>query len=321
LSVTHRLNAHFVDIDAALHLAVEYEGVDVTIAASVPEEGAFARVMCTGSTAVPARGNSAIDPRLAPGDPRILGMSWQFLVPATMDSSAAAALDVAFEHVEEILERVGAALRWRFGLAGGDSVLAQARAEVICDDGQVVELQPLSPAMMGDNRAAVGEPGWSEFANIVASETWEPIGHQLLREAWNLHNTNPRSSLVIGITAAEVGLKQLIAKLVPAARSLVEDLPSPPLAKMMKHTLPDLPVRADVPRDRRCPRDLRRLLDQAVQERNLVVHQGAQPTRSLRETLGAVREFLYLLDLYAGHPWAAEQLSEATLAALEVSST
>lgn len=318
LSVTHQLNAHFVDVDAALHLDLDHEGVDVTIAASAPEEGAFARVTCTGSTAVATEGNGVINQKLAPGDPRILGMSWQFFVPRTIDSSAAAALDAAFEHIEEILERAGAALRWRFGLAGRDSVLAQAHAEVILDDGLVIELAPLSQAMMGDNRAAVGEPGWSEFANIVASEAWEPLGHQLLREAWNLHNRNPRSSLVIGITAAEVGLKQLIAELVPAVRSLVADLPSPPLAKMMKHTLPDLPIRADVPRDRRCPRDLRSRLDQAVQERNLVVHQGAQPTRSLRETLGAVREFLYLLDFYAGHPWAVEQLSDATLAPLGV---
>ena len=34
----------------------------------------------------------------------------------------------------------------------------------------------------------------------------EPLGRQLFREAWSQVGTNPRSGLVIGVTAAEVGL-------------------------------------------------------------------------------------------------------------------
>jgi len=101
--------------------------------------------------------------------------------------------------------------------------------------------------------------------------------------------------------------------LVPAARSLVEDLPTPPLVKMLKHSLPELPVRPKVDPSRRCPKHIHAALDAAVQERNAIVHRGANPTTYLWTALSTIREFLYLLDFYEGHSWAKRQLSEATL--------
>jgi len=111
-------------------------------------------------------------------------------------------------------------------------------------------------------------------------------------------------------------MKQLIAALVPDARWLVEELPSPPLSTMVKDYLKELPIRADVPPARRSPKHLRRLLHDAVEARNQVVHRGTTPAVSLRETLTGIREFLYLLDFYCGHSWAIERLSVETRAAL-----
>ncbi|HVM13030.1 MAG TPA: hypothetical protein VM287_01705 [Egibacteraceae bacterium] len=233
-----------------------------------------------------------------------------------LDVHSLAGLADGLDHLDGVLEHIGSLIRWRFGLSGRDSVFADFGAEVLLDDGQVLQLRPIPQAALGDDRAAIGEPGWSELAGMVASEFREPIAHQLLREAWNLRFANPRSSLVIGVAAAEVGMKQLVANLVPDARSLVEDLPAPPLARMMKHSLPELPIRAAIEPERRCPKHLHKALDLAVQERNAVVHRGAEPAISLRETLVAVREFLYLLDLYEGNIWATEQLSATTRASL-----
>lgn len=114
-------------------------------------------------------------------------------------------------------------------------------------------------------------------------------------------------------------MKQLIASLVPDARWLVEELPSPPLVPMMKHYLPDLPIRAPVEREHRCPRHLRSALQTAIEERNDVVHRGLSPTADLRNTLTRIREFLYLLDFYGGHEWAVAKLSEETRASLAIS--
>jgi hypothetical protein len=47
-----------------------------------------------------------------------------------------------------------------------------------------------------------------------------------------------------------------------------------------------------------------------------VVHLGAMPRGDLRETLLAIREFLYMLDMYSGHLWAEALLTEKTRSAL-----
>jgi hypothetical protein len=84
----------------------------------------------------------------------------------------------------------------------------------------------------------------------------------------------------------------------------------------MRKVLPDLPVRADVEPNRRVPRHLRSAIAAAVEDRNRVVHLGVMPRCDLRETLLAIREFLYVLDMYAGHLWAESLLTEKTRSAL-----
>jgi hypothetical protein len=108
----------------------------------------------------------------------------------------------------------------------------------------------------------------------------------------------------------------MISLLVPEAMSLIENIPSPPLDAMMRKVLPGLPIRADVEPARRAPRHLRTAIKSAVEDRNRVVHLGAMPRGDLRQTLLAIREFLYMLDLYAGHAWAEALLTETTRAAL-----
>jgi len=315
LTVTRRLNAHFVDVPSPLRLASDRHGVHVTITTQIPDDGGFASIICSGSMDLaelepPSKG-LPLDAARESAWPRWMSDEAQIL-----DVHSLAGLADGLDHLDGVLEHIGSLIRWRFGLSGRDSVFADFGAEVLLDDGQVLQLRPIPQAALGDDRAAIGEPGWSELAGMVASEFREPIAHQLLREAWNLRFANPRSSLVIGVAAAEVGMKQLVANLVPDARSLVEDLPAPPLARMMKHSLPELPIRAAIEPERRCPKHLHKALDLAVQERNAVVHRGAEPAISLRETLVAVREFLYLLDLYEGNIWATEQLSATTRASL-----
>lgn len=315
LRVTRRLNAQFVDAPSRLTLVSDHDGVQVTITTQVPGDGGFASISCSGSMDLAqlelATKVRPLDAARESGSPCWMSDEGQIL-----DVRSLAGLADGLDHVDGVLERIGSLIRWRFGLSGRDSVFADFDAEVLLDDGQVLQLRPIPLAAMGDERASVGEPGWSELAGMAASESWELIAHQLLREAWNLRLGNPRSSLVIGVAAAEVGMKQLIANLVPDVRSLVEDLPAPPLIRMMKHSLAELPVRVEIEPERRCPKHLHKALDLAVQERNAVVHRGAEPTISLRETLVAIREFLYLLDLYKGNVWAIEHLSATTRASL-----
>jgi hypothetical protein len=81
---------------------------------------------------------------------------------------------------------------------------------------------------------------------LVNNGKSEPLGHTLLREAWEQRHANPRSALVIGLAAAEVGLKECMSDLVPHARWLAENVPSPPLVSMLQDYVPLLPARLGI---------------------------------------------------------------------------
>jgi len=120
----------------------------------------------------------------------------------------------------------------------------------------------------------------------------------------------------MGVAAAEVGIKQLIALLAPSAKTLVEHIPSPPLDTLIRTVLPSLPIRSGLAEGNICPQHLHKRLIAAVEARNVVVHRGEGPRFDLRAALLDIRDFLYLLDHHAGHSWAETLLSERTRDAL-----
>lgn len=309
VTVTHTLNAHFVEIAAPSTAKFEHEGVAVTVTTAIRPDGAFGTITCTGAVDID-------EVELPDSGGWTASSSGLFMLPDHQDQRYTTTIAAAHLKVEATLSQVGAVLRWRFGLSGYDAVFKDTAVEAKLADGRPLDLHLLPQMAMGDDRASIEQGGLDAAVDLVTSSHREPVGHELWREAWNLRNSNPRSSLVIGVAAAEVGLKQVIALLVPEAKSLVENIPSPPLDVMMRKVLPDLPIRADVEPTRRAPRHLRTAITSAVEDRNRVVHLGAMPRSSLRETLLAIREFLYMLDMYAGHPWAEALLTDTTQAAL-----
>jgi hypothetical protein len=153
-----------------------------------------------------------------------------------------------------------------------------------------------------------------EIVHKVEAGAEEPFGRQLFREAWSQMATNPRSALVIGVAAAEVGLKRLIGALVPDANWLVQEIQTPPLPKILRHFLLTLPVRA-----RRLdggpimpPSALIKRIEKAVEHRNKIVHVGAPPPsrEDLANMLAAISDLLWLCDLYTGEPWAIKHLRQ-----------
>jgi hypothetical protein len=112
--------------------------------------------------------------------------------------------------------------------------------------------------------------------------------------------------------AAETGVKHLISTLVPAAAWLVEEIPSPPLVQILEKYVPSLPARLTINGKVLPPPDwLISVIRKGVRLRNEIVHghQTELKSDSLREILLAVRDLLYLYDLYAGHEWAVQYLS------------
>jgi hypothetical protein len=165
----------------------------------------------------------------------------------------------------------------------------------------------------------------NDFRYLLQHEHEEPLGHSLLREAWEQREENPRSALVVGVAAAEVGFKHSVAELAPHAAWLMEEIPSPPLQKMMSTYLPLLLEGRDEILVKRLPKSIIKLVDEANQKRNIVVHKSPTGQRRYRElhawfdqssldsVLLAVCDLLWLLDYYRGYPWALDYVRGETL--------
>ena len=144
----------------------------------------------------------------------------------------------------------------------------------------------------------------------------EPLGHQLFREAWNHRMLRPRSALVIGVAAAEVGFKKLVGSLAPPAQWLVDSVQTRSLPDMLRKFLPSLPVRARFQgKTIRPPEKLIKILDEAVTRRNRLVHRGetSPKGKELDGMLVAILDLLWICDLYVGHVWAQDHISAWTL--------
>jgi hypothetical protein len=157
-----------------------------------------------------------------------------------------------------------------------------------------------------------------EVSELVIAEDCEPIGHELLREAWNLKRSSPRSALILAIAALEVGVKDFIARLVPPARWLCFEAPSPPTLKMLEAYLPTLPTTLSINGKAFIPEEILGTLKKAVHRRNEVAHTGKSVdySESLDDAMNCIQMTLYFLDYYAGHGWALNNMRSHSICEL-----
>jgi hypothetical protein len=139
----------------------------------------------------------------------------------------------------------------------------------------------------------------------------EPLAHTLWREAWGLRGANPRSALLIGMAALEVGIKHYISGVVPETRWLLEELPAPPIHRLLNEYIPELPTPSGLEPTALSP-GVRDTVRDAQGLRNKVAHAGRAAARpdSVERTLETVRGILSRLDLYRGFAWASNPRDE-----------
>jgi hypothetical protein len=214
-------------------------------------------------------------------------------------------------------------LRWVRGTPGAHDLLKGVQGFDGSMDGKTLAWKFL-PGIRGLHVRVYEDltEGWVSGASLLSLGKGhdEPLGHNLFREAESQRYENPRSALVIGIAAVEIGLKECIADLVPQARWLVENIPSPPLDKLLQHYLPSLPMRGHMQgKGVTVPKRLRGVVRKAVTLRNATVHSESKgvSAEDLNEILDAVRDLLYLFDACRGHDWALLRLRSSTQTLLQ----
>jgi len=230
-------------------------------------------------------------------------------------------IDPVFKALGDLMEATITVLRWRSGLTEGLTNPFLNRREFLSTDGEswfeVHTVRGLKIVMLHPPRQ-IPLSLESEVAQLVSATREEPLGHQLFREAWNEKKLHPRSALVIGVAAAEVGLKNLIGTLVPQARWLVDEVQTPSIDNMLRKYLPTLPIKAKFHgKTINLPSELCKVLASAFQWRNKVVHAGKTPPseEELELMLRAIEDFLWICDVYSGSQWAGQFISSETLAA------
>jgi hypothetical protein len=206
-------------------------------------------------------------------------------------------------------------LRWRANQPGGPEPLTGKAFEWSID-------QKTWRGLAGRMEGRISAQGAYRLApkhkadveEYVKAGLGEPVSHELLREAYAIADHNPRSGLVIGIAACEIGVKLCISNLVPDAAWLVENVPSPPVEKMLREYLPELPARNRINgKVLPPPGRILEVIKKGVNLRNQIIHKGAtvKPT-TCEEVFEAVRDVLWLCDYYSGYAWALNYVSSDT---------
>jgi hypothetical protein len=230
-----------------------------------------------------------------------------FRVPIKyLPASAVSFLSAAERRLSEYAESTTAVIRWRFGMPGRHRALSNPQYEIEID-GQRTALPYVVPRL---DRPLAPQPydaerkGWVQ--DFVASGGRQPLAHELYREAASQWQENPRSSLVVAVAAAEVGIKQAAAYLAPQTKWLLDELPSPPVAKILKDFLPTLRLPTFNGQPLAPVKEIRTNLQTAVEKRNDLIHTGLFDLTldELSALLDAIKNLLWLLDVYAGHAWA-----------------
>jgi hypothetical protein len=226
--------------------------------------------------------------------------------------------------VSELSREAVRALRlivWRYDVDSGHDPVRSQRLAVWSLDGTDWQsvLPPLNsrtyrPELLGFEPSQV-----EEIKSLIADPVVrEPLGHSLFREAWNRRRGDERSSLVIGLASAEAAVKEFIVALEPGASWLIANVPSPPLLTLLDEYVPRLimdkglrPYLVKSPKD-----EIYEVIKKGVSVRNKVAHGRDHRIRHdfLDSTLLAVRDALWMLDVFRGHDWARERVRPTVLA-------
>lgn len=210
-------------------------------------------------------------------------------------------------------------LRWRFELKGTHNYY-KCIEYCFSLDGKIWFKMPFrkNTTIFAEGSKTVSYRLINETESLMKIFDKEPLEHELYREAWNNRYNNPRSSILMAVSSLEVGLKRLSIELHPQNEWLLENIPSPPVDKILKRYVPLLPAKLDINGEVLVPKPLIKIVKTAIEDRNKLVHTGIATIDEVKliKTLIAIKDLLYLFDYYRGFKWALWNISGETYNAL-----
>jgi hypothetical protein len=204
-------------------------------------------------------------------------------------------------------------LRWRRRTLGSPRPFL-SRGAFWSEDGEAWDHLPANTSLevqAGGPCLELRPETAAELQSLIESHAVEPLGHVLFREAWSQRRVNPRGSLLMVMTALEVGVKQYITHCMPETEWLMDNVPSPPVVRMLCEYLPQLTPSAGAPGRAPLVSDdpVLGALKKATDMRNRATHTGAEvDLDDLDQALRAVRITLWRLDEARGYAWASQHV-------------
>ena len=226
-------------------------------------------------------------------------------------------IDSHFQHIRAVSRSTIVMLNWTHGLDSLPDPYGMSYAAWYSKDGNKWFQYRLGRSiglLLGEATHSIyaRNVNTNEIRRKVEASAEEPLARQLFREARGQIGTNPRSALVIGVAAVEVGLKGLVVTLLPGTNWLRR-----PVGRILRETLPTLPPRAKLVDGGPItpPPQLIKQIEDAVRHRNKVVHAGEPPParEELAVMLRAIDDCLWMCDVYMGEHWAIRHISRETL--------
>lgn len=235
-------------------------------------------------------------------------------------------IEVAETYLATQTDRFLKLLRWHQGIDAPGEVIKHKSLYWRVGEGDY----PIAPHG-GDPSREVTLNGmcgihWAEEHLKGLQELWsakdvtEPLAHTLVREAAALASESPRSSILIMTAALETAVKMHISDIAPDAAWLMEEIPSPPIFKILRDYIPiiyrvhgkELDFWDKV-------KPFIKKAQKLIEIRNKVAHTGRIPEEAgpIQDDIKLVFDLLYLLDVLNGHEWAKTLASHELRQALD----
>lgn len=234
-------------------------------------------------------------------------------------------LSVEIDSATEIINSVISTLRWRFRLES--SVYPSSQINTYCSrdksSGWRLIFQPeKEPYFNKKQPLKVDNTLLVETLELSVVDGGGLTGHELLREAKLICNASSRASLIMGVAAIEVRLKDLVSFLSPSSEWLIKELPSPPVVSIIKHYLAELleiegqGSKNDIEAFRQTEHFKR--IDTAITHRNKASHKGHNGLNGdeIYDTLNSFEQFLWFCDYLSGFEWASHYFDNELLSHL-----
>jgi hypothetical protein len=217
--------------------------------------------------------------------------------------------------LRDATETILSICRWRLALDGPHDP-AQFGQAWWSLDGEVWEHLPGIYSVSISDRLVprIDASRKEEIQALLDGGYSEPLAHALWFEASGQADSNPRSAVVIGISALEVGIKQFAAQRIPDAEWLLTEAPTAPVTRMLSEFLPRLPVPAGARKFSAPDPDVLAEVKKAVQIRNEITHAGRTAKINsdlVRRILKMVRRLLWEFDDASGLAWPRGHIERA----------